>query len=546
MTRLNGLLAAFVAAGLALGGCAQQQAPKKARTASGDERAEAFWDSGRQPAAPAAAKPAEKPRDPAPPPAASGCNYRPTVGAGWNVSSLAFPTGEVNSSAIVAHYVTPVEVRAGAPYNYEIHITNRTGGTLQNVMVNQGATSNMTVVSAEPNSARDGAGNAVWNLGDLGPCVTKIIKVSAKADKVGNASSCVSVTYNNSLCAAVNVVQPALAITKTITPEALICDPITMTIEVKNTGSGAATNVKVKDTLPAGLTTVDGKTALELDAGNLATGQSKPFTVQLKASKTGKFDNSAQAMADGGLTAQSATVSTVVRQPALALSCKAPDRVYIGRDVNYEISVKNTGDAACANTTVTSPLPTGATFVKASDGGAAAGANVVWNLGNLAAGASKTVTLTVRPTAAAGTSIPLTATANCPCASPATTQCQTAVFGLPDIGTTVTDDDGVVVVGEPHTYIVEVKNQGNINLTNTKMVVTMPEGMTFVSSADGKLIAGNKVEFVFGTVAPGVVKRSSFVVKSSKSGELLVVGETTCSELKTPVRDDELTNFVDR
>jgi hypothetical protein len=34
------------------------------------------------------------------------------------------------------------------------------------------------------------------------------------------------------------------------------------------------------------------------------------------------------------------------------------------------------------------------------------------------------------------------------------------------------------------------------------------------------------------------------MVKATKAGELLVVGETTCSEIRTPIRDDELTVFV--
>jgi hypothetical protein len=77
------------------------------------------------------------------------------------------------------------------------------------------------------------------------------------------------------------------------------------------------------------------------------------------------------------------------------------------------------------------------------------------------------------------------------------------------------------------------------------MVVTLPAGMEFVSSAEGKLVGG-KVEFNFGTVPAKGIKNGSFIVKATKSGELLVVGETTCAELKTPVRDDELTNFVDK
>ncbi|MBY0261904.1 MAG: DUF11 domain-containing protein, partial [Phycisphaerales bacterium] len=103
-----------------------------------------------------------------------------------------------------------------------------------------------------------------------------------------------------------------------------------------------------------------------------------------------------------------------------------------------------------------------------------------------------------------------------------------------------------VLVGDNHNYRLEVKNQGQIPLTGTKMVVTLPDGLSFVSSPANPQVAGNKVTFNIGTVAPGANVVFNFVAKSSKAGELLVVGETTCNELKTPIRDDELTNFVDR
>jgi hypothetical protein len=77
------------------------------------------------------------------------------------------------------------------------------------------------------------------------------------------------------------------------------------------------------------------------------------------------------------------------------------------------------------------------------------------------------------------------------------------------------------------------------------MVVALPAGLDFVSSADGKLVNG-KVEFNFGTLAVKAKRTATFVVKATKSGEFLVIGETTCAELKTPVRDDELTNFVEQ
>jgi len=469
----------------------------------------------------------------------------PAAGPGWNVSRAFFPSGDAPSSAILVNQVLPGTVRVGQNYNYEIHVTNITGGTLQNVVVSNKNLSNLSVVSAVPASTSAADGGYMWNLGELGSCKTAVIKVTGKADKIGMSTNCIVVAYNNALCAGVNVVEPKIALVKTITPESILnCTPIEMTLKVTNPGSGVAENIVVKDTLPAGLMTADGKQVLEMAMGNLGPGESKTQAVALKASKTGKFDNMASVTAAGGLTANSNTVSTVVKQPVLEITCKASaESVRLGQNTKFDFTVANKGDTACS-TTVSAPIPSGATFVSASDGGMLQGGSVVWNIGNLAAGAPKTVSVTVKPATIAA--VALTATASCQCAAPVSTSCSTSVQGTADIGTLVTDDNvDVVAVGENQPYRVEVKNQGQINLTNTKMVVTLPEGLTFVSSATGTAV-GNKVTFNFGTLAPGKVAAGSFIARATKSGELLLIGETTCTELKTPIRDDELTNFVDK
>lgn len=463
------------------------------------------------------------------------------VPAGMQASTMAFPTGDPNSSALMLTEVAPRMVRAGSNYQTKVYVCNLTNGVLQNVVLTQEQISNFEVAASSPAASRANDGSLIWSLGSLGPGESQVVTLEGKAGGVGQATTCMSVTYNNSLCSTVQIVQPQLAITKAITPTAILnCDPISMNITVQNTGSGPADNVKISDNLPEGLTTTDGQRVVSINVGTLAAGESKPYTVALKAAKTGKFDNKASVVADGGLTAESQTVSTVVTQPVLTIACKSPERVFLGREVAYQFTVTNTGDAACENTTVAVTLPAGATNVRMSDNGAAGS----WNLGALAPKASKVLTVNFTPTGGAGSNVSVSATAACKCAAPATTTCSTNVFGLPDIGTLVTDDDGVVPVGQNHTYRVEVDNQGQVNLTNVKMVVTLPEGMTFVSSATGKSIGGNKVEFNFGTVTPGQRPAATMVVKASKAGELLVIGETTCAEIRTPIRDDELTVFV--
>lgn len=518
-----------MAAGLAVAaGCANDkgqgsaaiQTPDYARTAPSET-----WSGGRAEPAPAPA-PAPKPA-----PVVERC-------------AMAFPTGDMASSAILVRKNLPGEVVAGQPFEYEIVVQNLTNGSLDNVVLTDNMSNNFKLNASNPQA--DASGSMIkWNLGTLAPRESKTIKANGTATGgVGTISGCAAVTYANSLCCNVNVVQPALKLVKTQPADANLCDSIPVKLVVTNTGSGPARNVKVVDNLPAGLTTSDGKTNLSFDAGTLSAGQSREFTFMAKAGKNGAYSNTATASAEGGLTA-SAQAGTTFRQPVLAVKAECPGNNLIGRELTFKYTVTNSGDMACSNTVVTASVP--GSFVSADGGGSGAGGNVSWNVGNLGPNESKTFTAKVRSTGAGTLNTSVTARCgSCSCCPEAKSQCSVNITGSPDIGTTVTDNDGVVLVGDNHTYDLEVKNQGQVPLTNVKMVVTVPAEYAFVSSAANPQVAGNKYTFNFGSLAPGQVARAQFTIKSNKSGEYLVIGETTATEIKLPIRDDEFTNFVDR
>jgi hypothetical protein len=89
-----------------------------------------------------------------------------------------------------------------------------------------------------------------------------------------------------------------------------------------------------------------------------------------------------------------------------------------------------------------------------------------------------------------------------------------------------------------------------VDLTNVSVEVTLPAGLSFVSSTAPKApaAAGNKLTFtgVTGVLKPGEKRNFTLTLKSSAPGEKLIISETTCDQLRTPVRDDELTFFVER
>lgn len=538
------ILAALVGLGIGLGGC------QSSTGGTVDHRGDAPGVSKSEPskAETAKAEPAKAEPAKSEPSRASGTGrssgYRPNAPAGSEVTSLAFPTGDVNSSALLVHQVMPGQVRVGQPYAYEIHVTNLTGGTLQNVLVSAESASNMNMTSSTPAATRAADGSMVWSLGSLGPNETQVIKVNASAPSVGTSSQCVSVSYNNALCIQTKVVEPALQLVKTITPEALLCDAIVIKYEVKNPGTGLAENVRVRDTLPAGLTTADGKTAIDLDAGTLSPGQSKTLTVNAKATKTGRFESPASAVAAGNLTANAAAVATVVRQPVLTIASKCSERQFLGRDVTFEWTVKNTGDAPAANTVVSSPLPSGAQFVRAAAGGTASGANVTWNLGILAPNESKTVSFTVKPSAM-GT-LAASASANAACATAVNTQCQTRLEGIPAILLEVVDVEDPIEVGGDVTYIITVTNQGTATGTGIKISAELPEQQGFVSAggATSGTASGRSVTFApLASLAPKAKAEFRVVVKANGEGDVRFRVNMTTDQQKEPVTETESTNL---
>lgn len=457
-------------------------------------------------------------------------------------NAMAFPTGDRTTSVVWLERTAPSEVVASQEFTYDYKVTNLTTNTLTSVVLRDRCAEGFSVVSSNPASG-SAAPDLMWNLGDFKPNESKTVTVRGKATGVGRLESCAQVTYASMLCIETLVVQPALTINLTMQPEALVCDTIMSKVCVTNNGTGVARNVKVNYPLPAGLTTANGQTSFMADVGDLPAGQNRCFDVALKAAKTGSYSATAGTMADMINKVDSNGAQVVVRQPMLTITADcAQGPTLIGRELAFKFTVTNTGDAPAAATMVSAMLPANATFASADNNGANAGGKVNWNLGTVEAKGTRTIMFKVKSTGAGN--IATQATVSGTCATEATAQCQSSVQGVPDIGTLVTDDEGVVAIGANHTYRIEVKNQGQVNLTNVKMIVTMPDGMSFVSSADGKVMA-QKVEFSFGTIAAGATRTSSFIVKATKAGELLVIGETTCTELKTSVRDDELTNFIE-
>ena len=113
-------------------------------------------------------------------------------------------------------------------------------------------------------------------------------------------------------------VGPRIGIKKTAPAKAGVGDQFNYQISVTNPGQATASNVRVNDELPAGITYVSSKPAakvsgqkLEWSLGSLKAKGSQSIMVTVKATRTGKFDNCAEVMADLGLSAKDCAPTVV-------------------------------------------------------------------------------------------------------------------------------------------------------------------------------------------------------------------------------------------
>lgn len=471
----------------------------------------------------------------------TGRGCEPDVGPGETVVSQAFPTGELASSALVVYTIMPQEVRVNQPYEYRIQVCNLTSGELQNVVVVHENQNNFELVSASPAPSRGPNGNPQWVLGTLGANESQVITVTARAGSTGISSNCVWASFDNLLCAQTNVVAPALALRKSATSEALLCEPIQIAYVVTNTGTGDCENVVVRDQLPEGLT-VNGQRTVSFDAGTLAAGQSREFTVTAEATRTGRFTSPASATSGCGEDANSEPTVTVVTAPELAIQADCPERIFLGRDVTFSWTVRNTGDAEARDTMIAATVPAGSTFVSASGGGTLSGGNVRWDAGAMAAGSERTISMTVRPTGI-GT-LRAAATVNAFCAEQVADTCETEIQGIPAILLEVVDDPDPIRVGDTVTYIITVTNQGSAVDRNIRVVCEIPEEQTFVTASGDTpaQASGQRVTFApLQSLAPKAQAVFRVTVRATAAANVRFATSMTSERFERPVQETEAT-----
>ena len=187
-------------------------------------------------------------------------------------------------------------------------------------------------------------------------------------------------------------------------------------LDIQNNGPSNATGVVITDTLPAtGVTFVsasqtpssfDGRT-LTFDVGNLARGASRSVSIEVRVDDdfVGELLNESSVIGNEQETTlinnQDPEPTLVVAPPPIDLEIEKTDSrdpVEPGSTFSYILDIQNNGPANATGVVITDILPaTGVTFVSASQTPSTNdGRTLTFDIGDLAVGATQTVTIEVR------------------------------------------------------------------------------------------------------------------------------------------------------
>lgn len=453
--------------------------------------------------------------------------------------SLIYPSPEYG--IIKLDKLIPQEVDLSIPFKYTIIITNLTNAMLTNVVLTEMIAPSFQFKGATPLPQQ--AGNQlVWRMDSLGPKTSEKIEISGIPSNLDTLKHSTGITYTVGTSSNIRVVQSTLELTRKVPAEALLGDAIQVEYVVKNTGSGTAQDVTIIESLPAGISTQDEKNEVRFNVGGLRSGQSRTLTAQLKAARTGTFIGKAKVVSSSNAQAESASMPVQIRQPVLVISQKGPGRVYLGRSVNYEISVVNQGDGPANDTVLEDVIPADVTDIQASPEADISGTKLSWALGTLPPNSAKAVRVSFKPMATGV--FTNTTMAKAHCADSNETTVRTEVVGIPSIRMEVIDLEDPVEVGGTVTYIISAVNEGTAPDHNIRIICDLEDKLEYVSSSgpNQASLKGRTLSFSqLKTLGPTEKATWRVVTKAIRPGSIRFKVTLSSDELSRPIDQTEAT-----
>ncbi len=314
-------------------------------------------------------------------------------------------------------------------------------------------------------------------------------------------------------------------------------------LTLRNPGTGTTEKVALRLIPPGG----DAKSATTQDIGSLKPGEVKDIDLELTAREAGELLIQADAVADGGLKAETTKTVQCIK-PELAVDWRGPDRKYAGTEAAYYFRVSNPGTAATDPVDMSVKLPVGAEFVTASEGYSIDTATglISWSLAGLEAGEEQFMQLRCkigRP----GTNEFLVSAATNESELTDSKAFQTEVVALADLKLEVSDPQGPLPLADEVAYEIRVRNRGTTGAEHINIVGLFSEGIdpTTVEGAQYSVRDGRVSFHPIKSLSAGQEVVLRIRAKASQVGTHIFRAEVTCPKLDIKLAAEETTRFFE-
>ncbi len=409
------------------------------------------------------------------------------------------------------HKRAPQEVQVGVAATFTAVVRNVGNATAFDVQVTDAIPKGSRFVRAFPEAQRVGNDGLAWNLGELAAGQEATISMEIVPETEGEIGSVASVKFAAQASVRTISTQPRLSIKQTAVAEMLGGDSATIIIDVTNSGTGVARDVRLEEDVPKVFRHVTGAVALQQDVGDLAPGESMRFEIELMALTAGKVSNVVRATSANCATAESA-YPIEVKAPKLQLQIVGPKLRHLERPAPYEAVIENIGTATAKDLYITARLPRGMNFISASNEGTYLPDqhSVAWNLLELAAGAKAKTEMVLLPVEEGRFSIAMTSDGEGVRAEP--TEREVIVEGQSELTFEIDDDNDPIEVAGMTTYSIRINNIGTRPDAQVRLVVEAPEGASIEQVNSPMKYDVNGRQVIFAPI-PSLASKQQVVVK---------------------------------
>ena len=417
----------------------------------------------------------------------------------------------------------------GENVTFSIVVNNSGPDAASGVTVLDSLPAGVTLVSQLPSQGTYNTGTGIWTVGSIASGAGATLQLEVSVDSIGTKTNTAQIsaadqddpdsTPGNSNASeddqdAVSITPLAadLSLLKSVSNSSPnVGENVTFTVTVANDGPDMATNVRVTDALPSGLTLVSStpnqgtynSSTGDWNIGSIASGGNATLVIVATVTTTASITNTAQVVAADQFDSDSTPANGQASeddQDSVTLSPQSADLSLtksvndttpnVGDNVTFTITVGNAGTNDATGVTVSDALPAGLTLVSSTaSAGSYNGGTGIWTIGNLTSGSSVTLDVIATVTTSGdktNTAEVATSDQSDPDSTPGNSNSseddQAAVTITPqliDLSLTKTTSSANPNVGDTVTFTITASNAGPGDATGVAVTDVLPTDLTF-------------------------------------------------------------------